>query len=460
MSSILIAVLLCFVQFMTGFGVLTLCRIWLKPGMFISLAAMLGVAVSSFVPFVLELCFVPLTAANIFLVLAVTCLLVNLRFKQGRAQFSKILATSRFRLRLYEIPFLLVIGFIMFVSVWRCFYFPPTSRDFTSGAEAIAEYAVREKTLINSVFTVNLEKMNNHFKSPYLASLQVIYKYAGFPFGQIWLSNLFIFFIIFLYHALGLTLHRALAGLLTIAFLAIPQMYAYTFMGLFDYSNAVFFFLSAWFAHQFLATGGRKYIAFAGLLMGIATYIRSETLILAGLLFLGIAWHHVRKRHSFFKLVGSGCYFLLPSACIYLLTVYVYINFYLPVVYDIDGQVNANLLNPGPFFQRFMDINTWLIFSAKGVDYYGYFFFLFLAVFITDLIFNRKLEKVAANWLYAALVVYLGLALLGYLLPLLDLDNSTKRGMFKIFPLLLLYMGNSAVLINLSRRVESWEARA
>jgi hypothetical protein len=52
--------------------------------------------------------------------------------------------------------------------------------------------------------------------------------------------------------------------------------------------------------------------------------------------------------------------------------------------------------------------------------------------------------------------VYLGLPFLGYLLPLLDLSNSTKRGLFKLFPLMLLYMGSCGLLTDLSRRIDKW----
>lgn len=77
-----------------------------------------------------------------------------------------------------------------------------------------------------------------------------------------------------------------------------------------------------------------------------------------------------------------------------------------------------------------------------------------------DLLLIRKLNRQAVNWLFAILVVYLGLPLLGYLLPLLDLHNSTKRGFLKIFPLMVLYMGNTQLLIKLSEKIYKWERRA
>src|SRR5689334_15783598 len=162
MMELVMIIVLTLLQFATGFGVLGKFRIQLKPAMHISLSVLLGVAVFALVPFVLQLLFVPLTADNIFLALAVTCLLLNVRSASRIRLLGQILKEARFRVTLYDIPFIIVIAFIVFVSVWRCFYFPPTSRDLTSGAEVIAEYVVQEKTMIDSVFTLHLEGLNNH----------------------------------------------------------------------------------------------------------------------------------------------------------------------------------------------------------------------------------------------------------------------------------------------------------
>ncbi|MFI5195924.1 MAG: hypothetical protein ACHQD8_02450 [Chitinophagales bacterium] len=49
------------------------------------------------------------------------------------------------------------------------------------------------------------------------------------------------------------------------------------------------------------------------------------------------------------------------------------------------------------------------------------------------------------------------MALLGYLIPLVDLMNTTKRGLFKALPLMLLYMANSASLQRISEAIKQWE---
>lgn len=446
--------LTCILQPLAGFGVLRLCNIKAKPGILWPLSILTGIAVMSVVPFILQLLFVPLTVFTIYTSLPATAFLLNLPVKKS-LQYIKQALAGRVKVELYEIPFLLVTLLIVFVSVWRCYYMPPTPRDLNSGAEVIAEYAVREHTMINSVFTVNLESTNNPYKPPFVTCLQIIYKLAGFTFGQVWLSIIFVSFIVLLYNILAIRLHKILAGILLISFVAIPEMFAYTFMVLFDYANAVYFFVSIYFLIAYFENRQRGYIIFAALCMGFATYTRNETLVLAAMMAPAILLNNIKARQGIKSL--WPVFFWVPSLVCYVVCVTIYLNHYLPVKYNVTELVNTHLLNLQPLWERFRDMNVELIFSKTGITYYAYFIFLFLALFVAELIVKRRFSREAKNWLYAILVVYAGLPILGYLLPLMDLDNTTKRGLFKIFPLMLLYMGNNSLLVNLSRRISLWE---
>ena len=66
-------------------------------------------------------------------------------------------------------------------------------------------------------------------------------------------------------------------------------------------------------------------------------------------------------------------------------------------------------------------------------------------------------RKEPKTWLYGIMVIYFGYPFLGYLLPLLDIDHSTKRGLFKMFPLMLMHMGSSGLMRELSGKLWSWE---
>jgi hypothetical protein len=302
-----------------------------------------------------------------------------------------------------------------------------------------------------------MESTNNPFKPPFATCLQIIYKLAGFHFGQLWLSSIFISFIIFLYHALNRTLHRIISGLLLVAFIAIPEMFAYTFMVLFDYSNAVYFFLGVYFLAAWCSSRQYSQLVFAGIMMGIATYTRNETLALVVCMLPLLLLCCMQHKAGWVKAVTRMFVYIIPSIIVYVLCVTIYLNHYLPVKYNVSELINPHLTNIRPLLKRFADINTVLIFSKNGIVYYSYFIFLFLALFIAELLINRAIKINAANWLYAVFVVYAGLAILGFLLPLMDLENTTKRGLFKIFPLMLLYMANNKLLIQASRYLAKWE---
>lgn len=455
MSYLLIIILFTILQFFAGFGVLTLSRIRLKRGIFIPLCLLTGVAVFSIVPFLLQLIYIPITRWSVFISLLLVCILLNWQLRAGIKLVREHWRNTKFNIKLYEIPALLVITALVLISVWRCFYYPPTPRDLNSGAEAIAEYAVREGSMVNSVFSVDVSI--NAFKPPSVTSLQIIYKLAGFPFGQVWLSTVFISFIFFLYHVLSEKVHRLIAGLLLIFFITVPELYAYIFMVLHDYSNAVFFCCALYFLFRSFEDQLWNSLLFGALLMSVATYFRSETLLFAFLLVPLIIF---RNRKHAGRAIYFSFLFLLPALLVYVISVPVYINFYLPLPYPVTEQINPELTNLQPFFRRLADMNTRLLFSERGIIYFGYFIFIFLLIFLADLLVVRRMSRETANWLYAILVVYLGLPLLGFLLPMVDLDSFTKRGLQKMFPLMLLYMGNTPLLIGLSKRINRWERKA
>jgi hypothetical protein len=445
-----------------GYGVLTLFRLRLKTAYMITLSMLLGVAVASVVPFLMQLLFIPLTPAAVFGLLILAALALNtpslLRIRrEGFTAFRQSLKPAPFRILPYEIPFMAVFAFFVIVSIWRCYYLPPTSRDALSGPEAIAEFAVREHSMINSFFDIDLSTTNNQFKSPYLISLQMICKMAGFPFGQIWLSAVFVSFTVFLYHALKEKLHPIIAGLLLLLFLMTPEMYAYTFMILYDYSNMIFFFLSLWFLFGYFRNKVAGWFYFSGLLMGIATYIRSETLILAFLFLPPILLALYRERMTAGIMAQACVFFFLPAALGYYLPGPLYIGHYLPAHYDLGGLVNTHLSDLGPLFQRYSDMATRLIVSNFGVHLWGYIFFVAAGLLIVELFVPGRYNRDARNWLYAMLVLYLGLGALGFVLPLIDLNDTTKREFFKMLPLLLLYLANNAALIRLSQWISRWE---
>jgi hypothetical protein len=54
-------------------------------------------------------------------------------------------------------------------------------------------------------------------------------------------------------------------------------------------------------------------------------------------------------------------------------------------------------------------------------------------------------------------VIYFGVPFLGYLLPLFDLGNTTKRALFKAIPLMVWYISNGGLFSFLSGKINNFE---
>lgn len=458
-------ILLILLQFATGFGILSSFKLELRPWMSVALSILAGIGTIAFALLCLVFLRVSLDTTSFTVVLIITLLLSNIySFRVKLSNYRKLFSGALWRsIRLYEVPAILVLALVFFVSAWRCFYLPSYARDLTSGPEVIAEYAVKEHKIDNSVFTVNLESTNNQFKSPFIIVLQMLYKFAGFDFGQVWLSGVVLSFMIFLYQALARKIHVVFAGALLLWFMAIPEMYAYTFMLLYDYSNAVFFTVGLYLLLEYInGEENAGYIALAALFWAFATYIRSETLVLVGLFALAYGLMQLFRKEKFVPLLRKGLILVVPSLLIYYITGSFYLNHYIPQQYDVSELVNKDLGNLNPLFTRFFDIIDKLLLSPVGTMHYGNFLKLFLVFVCIDFgiyLYNRKKLAITSTYrqaivyIAAALVCIFAIAFIGYLLPLADLNNTTKRALFKFFPILLLYFGYSLSLRKITEKL-------
>jgi len=441
-------------HYFSGRGILRLFRVTLPRLQIFCASMIIGVAVLSFVPCFVQLMNIAITVTSVSIGIGVVTwlLIIPLVINFKKPVFQKIVLPAR-----YEWPFIIILIFLMAVSVWRCFYYPPLSRDMLTGPELIAEYTVRESTLVNSVFSIDLTTTNNYFKSPFITGLQIIYKLLVCPFGQLWLSVIFVSFTTWLYALMRRAIHPLLGGLLLLFFISIPDLYAYTYIILYDYSNTVFFFCGFYFLYRDSESQLTADILLATFLFGLATYIRTETLVLvvmtAPLLFTILYRLKVPAK----KATLYAAAFLGIPALFYVVCIHVFVRNFIPIPFDLGSQVNPQLSHVSVFFARLWDMNRYLIFSRWGISEYGYFIFLFCYLLLLDVCCIRRFNRASLIALYGIAVVYFGIAFLGYLLPLYDLDNTTKRGLFKLLPLMFLYMCNSGVLLRLSAALEKWE---
>ncbi len=446
---------LIFAHFFAGKGILRLFKIELPVFQQICLSFMIGVPVISFAPCFVQLMGLPIVMNTMVASTIITTLICSLPlvfpFRKPRMM---VFAMPK----IYEVPFLVIIVCLLIISAWRAWYFPPTARDVLSGPELLAEYAVKEKNMINSVFTIDLRTTNNYFKSPYLTCLQILYKILVCPFGQLWLTVLSTSFVCWLYVVIREKCHPLLSAFIVFFFLITPDVYSYSFIILYDYSNMVFFFCGFYFLSGFLTSGKLNELLFASFLFGLATYIRTETLILVMFIIPLLLFYFYKRKASWLDIGKYSIILVSFSAILYFVCIDVFVKKFVIIPLDIKSQVNPNLFDLSVLVQRFLDMNFALIFSASGLGTFAYFIYFFFILFFVDLIFFRKRYNHEARIaLYGVTVIYFGVPFLGYLLPLFDLGNTTKRALFKAIPLMVWYISNGGLFSFLSEKINNFE---
>ncbi len=448
-------------HYLSGRGLLHLFKIELKPLATFFLSMICGVILASLYPLFLELLHIPITKTSVGIIICLFTVLLNITtYKKYKFPSPKDL---KINIEIYELPFLLFFIFLMALSAWRCFYFPPFARDMLSGPEAIAEYAVREHKLVNSIFSLNLESTNNHLKPPFVTDLQIIYKLFVYPFGEIWLSLITIPFVFWLYTLVKEKLHPLIACIVMLFFMSMPDPYAYTYIVLFDYCNMICYFAGFYFFVQYVSNKQYNYFLFSAFMFGLATYIRPETLVLVAMTGPLVLYYFIKDKMPTSKMIIRLAIFGVVPFLFYYIWMGIFMKFYMPVHFDVGSQI---VFGQNSFWDRITAMTKLFIFGIAdnpnqdglNLRLYGYFYYVFLILFAVDLIFFRKKMNTESKiMLYGILVVYIGLPLLGYLIPWVDLLNTTKRGLYKMFPLMMIYFRNNGFLTLLSDTIRKWE---
>jgi len=446
-------------HYLIGCGLLKLFRVQLHPVSFSAVAFITGIVILSFIPFILQLFYLPITFSSVLITICVVTFLFSIPLwrsfnQQSFFSFGRKLIPS---FKIYEIPYLIIFFFILADSAWLCFYFPPNARDMLTGPETVAEFTVKEHTMLNSAVQLCAETSNNHLKPPFITGLQVIYKLFVAPFGKTWMTLMFFSFVFFLYRLLNERLHPVISGFLLLLFIAMKEPFAYTMIMLFDYANMVVFFLASWFFVRHLEAGDTRLFYFSALLFGLATFIRSETVVFSCMLLLLLWFVYIRKKHGFKTIITRSLLFFIIPFFFYFIWINIFLRFYMPGQFELSGQLNETLPELSSFFIRLRDMTTELVFSDVAVRLWGYFIFTFLGLLVAEIIFGWPIQKQSLYYIYIIIALFTGFAALGCIIPLFDLMTTTKRAFLKMFPLMLIVMRNNTLLLRLTERIKNWE---
>ena len=441
-------------QFLIGYGVNQKLAIRAKPNQLLGLAIMSGLGVSSVITFILEIIRIPLGYTSISLALLVAA---SLFWKEYAKMWSNL--TGRIKLpKVYELLFLGVITFLVFISAWRCFYYPVTSFDSKVGIDLVAKYALLEGTIASTVFTNHLPSVwywsNQPFYAPFAMLMQLIFRSTGLPFGKVWLSFLYVGFLIFFYGNLKSRTHPVVAGGLLLVFLCIPEFYAYSYIIQTDFSNALFFSVSVIIFYDYYKTTelDRSKLMLSALFMCFAVWTRSETIVIVPLGTILILYKEFPVQPG--KSITLSLVYLFLPLGLFVLWNFIYLKLYLPISPATLSQINLE-------FDSYLTQLWTILLSMVDVSlqpiYWSYTIWIFLGVYILNLLIFRSFEgSLPLLWLAVFFVLFVFMV---YHIPSVGIETTYRRGFFKFLPIFIFVLSQIPLVTRISDRITAWEYR-
>lgn len=421
-----------------------------KRGELISLSVMLGLGISTLLVALSAILHLPLTYYMILGLKLGALGLLHLKPKERLAFYHTYFSSFSFRIRPYEFLFWGIAIYLIAISVWRALYHPVIPRDAIVGMDLVARAAVEEGKLVSGVFTAPFlegKLSNQPFYAPFTTFSQINYLLAGITFGKLWLSMMVVAYLSYFYQLLSRYSHPLLGGLFLLLLIAIPEMYAYSFMFLTDYSNAVFFGLGVVFFYQFTEERKRAHLWLSALFFGFSCWSRSETLLFIpfGSLFLLLYYWRENLRKAF---LDATILTAIPAAFFVLWNVLFF-------RFIFDHQPEGQFIFSTDFaalMDVFSNINKQLLTNTL---LYGYSFVYLLLAVLINLIYCRNLKPYPILlWL---VVLYLGFGLIAFFFPAATVDNTIKRSFFKFFPVIFFYISTLPIIRQLGQKITKWE---
>lgn len=439
-------------QWLAGLGLLASTRTRLPKSVILPLALLSGMFVHNVLFFAVDLLHLGFRDSTVMGAGVIATLLCNAWLPRVREFYAWLFSKPTFTLRMYD---LVVLGYGVMVGyyvVWAAWYWPVTPFDAMAGIDLVAREAVSEGTINNRVFTdPSMAGMlsNQPFYAPFAMLMQVMYRIMGFAYGQVWLGIVAVATSWFFFGALRQFAHPLIASILWLLLILTPELLGYTYLLQTDYVNAAY--LSIGVALLALGTKNNDSNAWwiSAFMLGAACWSRTETVMLVamGLIASVVVW-----KSSAFR--GDRLKFLIGTATLSLLFFWLWNGMYVQWVLPVHPDTARELVgfDPSRFVSVLSDTMTNVV-ADTGL--WGMAFILFAVGLVGNAIAKRSFgNAILLAWIVA---VFLGLVLVGTIFSAAIVEQTLRRGMFKLIPLMFLYVAALPVVKDWSERLQSWE---
>lgn len=442
-------------EFALGLAVLGRLRVQLSRPMTIALSVISGMFLHSLLLFLTQLVNIPISVGSIVLSALGGVVALHVPPQQLGSYYAGLFRSPRWTLSMYDVVTLAIGIYLLYISVWATFYWPVTPFDAMAGIDLVAKTAVQEGTLNCSIYRDPIlagHLSNQPFYAPFAMLQQVITRSIGFPFGQVWLSVLSISMYTFMFTFLRERVHPFIADVLWIFFIMIPELYGYTLLMQTDFANAVYYSIGGILMIMAIEQKKTSLLWASTLFLAGAAWSRSESFLLVGVMLLAMIPWLVKTwntRQVLTWMVATGGIVIAVFALWHVL----WFRAYLPVRPD----TAAELIGFDP--ARFLSV-TGLMFAnvLSDVGYWGMTFYGFIAIVAIDIavtVWKKASWNIVlpAMWI---LVTFIVLLVVGTIFASAVVDQTLRRGLFKILPFVYMFIAGTTVFQLASQRLQRW----
>ena len=449
--------LLLILQILTGMGVMACTNTRLPKAMVVPLGLLVGMFVHSVAFFGVDLIHWGLSFPTMVASGTLTAVASHCWIRRGREVYSWLFSNPAFTLRMYDV---VALGFAVttgYYVVWAAWFWPVTPFDAMAGIDLVARETVYQGTINNKVFTdASLAGFlsNQPFYAPFAMLMQVMYRLLGFAYGQVWLGIMAVAASWCFWSVLRLYTHPFVANILWLLLIFTPEFLGYTYLLQTDYLNAVYFSLGVMLLVMSVSDAVEnratyKTLPLSSIMLAGACWSRTETIILVGIGL--IACLALWQAQSFKK---ERLTFMLGTAMLCGIAFFMWNGYYLQSVLPVRPDTASELV--GFSASRFVEVvSSTLSNVVADTGLWGIAFILFAAMLLVNVIAKRNVGNLMLlAWIVAAL---LGLLVVGTVFSAAIVEQTLRRGMFKLLPLLFLYIAALPIVQEWGLRLQQWE---
>jgi hypothetical protein len=446
-------VLMLMMQWGIGLGTIGAIGYRVERSTLLPLSLLLGMFLHTVAMFLAQLAGVPLSMQTMLVSGTIVLVLPVVRWKTLRNTLEGLFALPRIRPTLYDVVIFGFVGYIGYMVVWASWYWPVTPFDAMAGIDLVARYAAKDGMIANQVFTdpsLQGQLSNQPFYAPFAMLMQVMMKLIGYPYTQIWVSIVAICFWWFVWSVLRRLVHPLFAGLLLVLFVLTPEILGYSYILQTDFANAAFFTIGCVMLARSIDEEQLGGVVVSALAFAGACWSRTETPLLVVLVGAVALPKMLRVFGPAKGLIGAVSVLAMSTFTFGLWNV-VFFNSYLPVRPSTSEQIR------GFDFERFTEVvaSSWSSVIAS-TELWGWIVWLFLGVLVIDIIINRRISQPIIIGCIVAAV--LGLFVVGTIFSAAIVEQTLRRGMFKVIPLMVIAIAGSGIVSSASSALFSWEA--